>query len=121
MKTGKHHGKTIERVIRVHQISISELARLLNVDRRSIYNWFDKPHLRSEIIFKIGYAIKYDFSKEFPELFSDDEFRSVFEKNRLNPQTALKATEKFNEQYWKSKYHELLQKVHKFAVHPPKK
>ncbi len=121
MKTGKHHGQTIERIIRIHQISISELARLLKVDRRSVYNWFEKPYLRSEIIFKIGCAIKYDFSKEFPELFSQNDFNTVFAKNRMNYHTMLYVAEEFNEQYWKNKYDDLVQKIHKFSMHPSRK
>jgi len=69
-----HDGQTVEKIIRRDGYSISQLARMMNINRRSIYNWFNQPVLRQEIIYKIGRQIMHDFSVEFPELFSPADF-----------------------------------------------
>jgi len=107
----QHYGQIIEKVIRRNGYSISELARLTDVNRRSVYNWFNQKYLKPAIIHKIGVALKHDFSNEFPELFMKTDQRSL-------PNTSDEAVyveEEFdgrtrNEQYWKDKYIDLLEK-----------
>src|SRR5690606_35795992 len=104
----KHYGEIIERTIRRNGYSISELARLMKVNRRSIYNWFNQPKFKPEIIFKIGCALKHDFSNEFPELFSAEEFQKVFNDSKMFHMRFLdEEREKIN--YWKDKYISLLE------------
>lgn len=104
----KHYGEIIEKTIRRNGYSISELSRLMKVNRRSIYNWFGQPKFKTEIIFKIGCALKHDFSNEFPELFSSEEFQKVFnDTKRLNMRFLDEELEKVN--YWKDKYINLLE------------
>jgi len=104
----KHYGEIIERTIRRNGYSISELARLMKINRRSIYNWFNQPKFKPEIIFKIGCALKHDFSTEFPELFSSDEFQKAFNNSKLlNTEFLVEEREKIN--YWKDKYINLLE------------
>ncbi|MEO3407320.1 helix-turn-helix domain-containing protein [Mucilaginibacter sp. CAU 1740] len=71
----KHSGQIIEYVIRKKGFNISDLARSLNINRRSLYNWFNQKDLSAAHIFKIGNVIRHDFSVEFPELFSKDDFK----------------------------------------------
>lgn len=108
-----HHGETIEKIIRKNGHSISEVATRLNVNRRSIYNWFTQPILRQEIIHKIGKAIMHDFSVEFPGLFTPADF--IFDT------TPTFSLEKYNKQFnpgveeaksveWRDKYLDLLEK-----------
>lgn len=72
-----HHGQIIEKIIRRYGHSISEVARLVNVNRRSIYNWFNDPTLKPDTIYQIAHVIQHDFSIEFPDLFTPKDF--VFE------------------------------------------
>jgi len=104
----KHYGEIIERTIRRNGYSISELSRLMNVNRRSIYNWFNQPKFKTDIIFKIGCALKHDFSVEFPELFSSEEFQKAFSQKKFSAEVnVLEEMEKVN--YWKDKYINLLE------------
>ena len=107
----QHYGQIIEKVIRRNGYSISELARLTDVNRRSVYNWFNQKYLKPAIIHKIGVALKHDFSSEFPELFTKTDQRNlvntsdeaVYVEEELDGRTR-------NEQYWKDKYIDLLEK-----------
>jgi plasmid maintenance system antidote protein VapI len=104
----KHYGEIIERTIRRNGYSISELSRLMSVNRRSIYNWFNQPKFKTDIIFKIGCALKHDFSVEFPELFSSEEFQKAFSQKKFAAEVnVLEEMEKVN--YWKDKYINLLE------------
>ncbi|WP_134090190.1 helix-turn-helix domain-containing protein [Olivibacter sp. XZL3] len=103
----KHYGEIIEMTIRRNGYSISELSRMLKVNRRSIYNWFAQARFKPEIIFKIGVAIRYDFSKEFPELFTSEDFQREIEKNKQNFSAAIQYVEETS--YWKDKYITLLE------------
>lgn len=104
----KHYGEIIERTIRRNGYSISELSRLMSVNRRSIYNWFNQPKFKTDIIFKIGCALKHDFSVEFPELFSSEEFQKAFSQKKFSAEAnVVEEMEKVN--YWKDKYINLLE------------
>ncbi|WP_134089233.1 helix-turn-helix domain-containing protein [Olivibacter sp. XZL3] len=105
----KHYGEIIERTIRRNGYSISELSRLMKVNRRSIYNWFNQPKFKPDIIFKIGCALKHDFSNEFPELFSSDEFQKVFNDTKKTLQVRFLNEEHEKVSYWKDKYINLLE------------
>lgn len=109
----QNKGDVIERVVRT-KIGISELSRILNVSRTSIYNWFEHGHLSLETISKIGQAINHDFSNEFPEEFA----------NAKNCAIADAAPEKKTEngsydssvQYWMNKYITLLEKYNELLI-----
>ncbi|QTE38852.1 helix-turn-helix domain-containing protein [Mucilaginibacter gossypii] len=62
-----HRGRVVELVIRRNSASISDIARALQVSRRTLYNWFEAEDLDFEIVCKIGYVLNYDFTKEFPQ------------------------------------------------------
>jgi transcriptional regulator with XRE-family HTH domain len=106
-----HYGQIVEKRVRRSGISITELARNTNVNRRSVYNWFNQKRLSANIIHRIGCAINYDFTTDFPQLFSAGGFKF----NRFNPD-ALMEEEKYpipepkdNEGNWKDKYVNLLE------------
>lgn len=105
-----HHGQTIERIIRRNGYSITELARLTNVNRRSVYNWFNQRYLKPEIIRRIGTVLNYDFSSEFPTLFSK-------EGNGKQHASFLKnSVEETANNYWKDKYIEVLEKYNELLL-----
>lgn len=103
----KHYGEIIETTIRRNGYSISELSRMMSVNRRSIYNWFDQPKIRPETIFKIGVALRHDFSIQFPELFSSEDFQREFEKKKNGFAMQIENTAEIS--FWKDKYIMLLE------------
>jgi len=104
-----HYGQVVERIIRRKGYSISELARLTNVNRRSVYNWFNQKHLKSEIIFRIGNVINHDFSTEFPSLYPKDELNKHY--HFMNDDADQSTTT-----YWKDKYIDLLEKYNQLLL-----
>lgn len=101
-------GQIVERVIRRNKVSISELARRMQVNRRSVYNWFDQKTLKLEIICKIGHVLDHDFSVDFPEIFGERGFAvmetlgdSINENEHKHPNSV---------HYWMIKYISLLEK-----------
>lgn len=102
----EHHGQYIEKIIRRNGYSITDIARLARVNRRSVYNWFNLPRLRPNTIKIIGEAMQCDLSDAFPEIaeYSDN--------NRDSADTMNCVEQKSYQQidYWKNKYIELLEK-----------
>lgn len=95
-----HHGQIIEKVIRRQGHSITDIARLTGVNRRSVYNWFSQPVLKPHVIMNIGEAIRYDFSRDIHDLNKIDYFQN----------------EQENQEEWKSKYIELLEKYNRLLL-----
>ena len=101
----EHYGEIVERAVRRGGNSLTDLAKLMGVNRRSIYNWFLQQRLKPEVILRIGKAIKHDFSMEFPNLFKSDDFK-VEPKSLLSPVTGT--SEGIN--IWMEKYIDLLER-----------
>lgn len=102
-----HHGQIVEKVIRRDGHSISDLSRIMKVNRRSIYNWFNQPQLRPEIIYRIGCIIKHDFSIELPQIFNSEDFKFGVEQLEREDTSKCDISVK-DDNYWKEKYNELL-------------
>ena len=113
MKT--HHGQIVEYTIRKKGHSIADVARLVNVNRRSVYNWFNQKDLKVEVIYRVGIAIKHDFSKEFPEHFQKDDFEGVNAPKAIgNP-----APDDANgdvDHLWKERYITLLESYNNYLL-----
>ena len=62
-----HEGFILESAIRRQGFSAHDISRALRSNRRMVYNWFSQRDLDPEVIKKIGNAINYDFSEDFPE------------------------------------------------------
>jgi hypothetical protein len=108
----KHHGQIIEKIIRRDGHSISNVARNMDVNRRTVYNWFNQAVLRQEIIYKIGHGIMHDFSVEFPELFKPEDF--VFKnKPTLSAEDSKMIAETADDADWRGKYIELSERYNK--------
>ena len=104
-----HLGKVVEKVIRRDGHSISAISRLLRVNRRSVYNWFEQPRLRPEIIYRIGCIIKHDFSMELPDIFSPTDFE--FNSPEKESIVAFGGDQPVKDDaYWKEKYYALLER-----------
>jgi lambda repressor-like predicted transcriptional regulator len=107
-----NYGQIIERRVRICGYSISALARLVNVNRRSVYNWFNQPMLKTDIIYQIGHAIEHDFSIEFPDLFKPEDFQ-FDKKNLLSIEQRMLQIEAEKELIWKERYLALLERFTK--------
>ena len=110
-----HHGQIIEKVVRRNGYSISDLARMTNVNRRSVYNWFNQPHLKPEIIYRIGRVLNYDFSVELPELFTPEDFKPETKRASFDRINQRPVQEQQNN-YWKDKYIELLERYNSLLL-----
>jgi hypothetical protein len=104
-----HHGKIIEHCIRNLGINISDLARNMSVDRKTLYNWFKQSTLSKDVIKQIGVNISHDFSAEIPGFFSSEEVEApnnsgkIVEANVVNLNAA-------SYHDWQGKYISLLEK-----------
>lgn len=113
----KHYGQVVEKVIRRNGYSISELARSMEVNRRSVYNWFNQKRLNTEIIHRIAGVLNHDFSNELPELFTAktvvEESGALITDQSLNTQQINLQT---GEAYWKDKYIVLLERYNELLA-----
>lgn len=100
----EHYGGIVEKVVRREGHSLTDLAKMMGVNRRSLYNWFLQQRLKPEIILRIGTAIKHDFSAEFPKEFVPGDFE-IEAKTGLLSSTS---PEKIN--VWQEKYIDLLER-----------
>jgi hypothetical protein len=104
-----HHGKIVEHCIRNLGINISDLARNMSVDRKTLYNWFKQSTLSKDVIKQIGVNISHDFSAEIPGFFSSEEVEApnnsgkIVEANVVNLNAA-------SYHDWQGKYISLLEK-----------
>lgn len=101
-----HYGQIVEKIVRRNSYSITELANLTKVNRRSVYNWFNQEHLSPAIIYRIGKALNYDFSIDMPELFSSDDFRQTQVEKKPVSYGESANNDGVN---WKNKYISLLE------------
>jgi AcrR family transcriptional regulator len=110
-----HYGNIVEYTVRRNGVNIADLARLLKVNRRSLYNWFADENLKIGYIYKIGIAIRHDFSKEFPELFKKEHFDTIAHApvptyyERINQRSD-------DELIWKERYLALLENYQLFLM-----
>ncbi|MBE9583569.1 hypothetical protein IM792_03835 [Mucilaginibacter sp. JRF] len=104
MTNNAHYGQLLEYAVRRKGISLTELAVSLKVNRRTIYNWFESPYLKNNIIYRIGLAINHDFSVEFPQYFTSDMFSSDKVRSANEISTYADSSD------WKDKYINLLEK-----------
>jgi hypothetical protein len=104
----KHRGQIVEYLVRRNGYSITDLASELNVNRRSIYNYFQNNLLKSDVIFKIGYVIRHDFSREFPEFFTAEDFSYKFKSVNAGAMPLNNAVN-MRDEHWKDKYLNLLE------------
>jgi hypothetical protein len=111
----KHYGQIVEYRVRKNGYCISDLGRCMNVNRRSIYNWFNQKHLKRDVIFRIGYIIRHDFAQEFPELFEIDDFKAIYNVPE-QPVRYTSGSDYIEQESWKNKYLTLLEKYNEMLL-----
>ena len=74
----EHRGSELEKEIRKNGINISELARKIGVNRRSLYNWFKEKNLKSSIVKRISEAISAESEEQSPDNNEVDYWRDKY-------------------------------------------
>lgn len=103
-----HYGQILEYRVRRAGISITDIARHANVNRRTVYNWFNTKYLSNHIIILIGTYIRYDFSIDLPHLFNSEDFQVK------NINASINLTQ--DTEYWKTKYLTLMEDFNKMLL-----
>lgn len=122
MKSEMHIGELIEELIRINHLSISEVARRMHVNRRSLYNWFKQQSIRPYILHRICNVLANDFSIELPSIIKEAP-RLDSGKNKTPPKDKEVAEEGSSNtvSYWMNKYIYLLEKYNEMlAKNEPK-
>lgn len=117
MNADIHVGEVIEEIVRSNQLSISDLARRIHVNRRSVYNWFKQKNLRPYTLQRICYVLVYDFSIKLPEFFNK-EFPITNlppSGDKSEPQAEPEADQNAV-QYWMNKYIYILEKYNEILA-----
>lgn len=102
-----HRGLILEKVLRKECMCISEIAKSLNVSRRTIYNWFGMKNLDLEIIYKVGIVTGYDFSADIPGF---DKVKQIFDEKSMKENLVVNEPDSKAVHYWMEKYISLLEK-----------
>jgi lambda repressor-like predicted transcriptional regulator len=110
----EHYGQILEKAIRRNGYSIVEIAKLTNVNRRSVYNWFNQKYLKTEIIYRIGTVLGHDFSQEFPMLFSKTDFNITVKSTTPNNDPIF--WELPDHHIWQDRYISLLQQYNELLI-----
>jgi hypothetical protein len=90
-----HMGRLLERAIRKKGLNISEVAVALNINRRTLYNWFKQDVLDEHKLKKVTEVIK------------DGLLLYTTKQTELRITTSEPLTDN-DELYWHEKYTELL-------------
>jgi predicted transcriptional regulator len=106
-----HAGSTIESIIRRQGHNISKLARHMKISRCTLYNWFEQDTLPFDVLIRIGSYINYDFSSDFPEIFS---LNPNIKIEKQTTQNQFTENEKID--YWIKKYIVLLEKYNEILL-----
>lgn len=116
-----HQGQIVEYIVRKNGYNISSLAKDLDVNRRSMYNWFNQKELKSDVIRRIGHIIRHDFSKEFPSLFTSEDFKGIYAlRSSMSPLIVNYDKIEAND-HWKGKYLNLLERYNIELLNKAKK
>ena len=98
-------GEIVELAVRRQNVNISELSKRLNVNRRTLYNWFKQRKLHTDVILEIGKAIHYDFSIDFEGELQPLNFAEGINVNSRD----LSSAHSESVYYWMEKYITLLE------------
>lgn len=108
-----HYGSILEKAIRNDCMGISEIARKLQVSRRTLYNWFESEKLDLEIIYKVGVVTGHNFSKEIPGF---DEQKRLF-VNTFSTEASELDDNSNTVYYWMERYIHLLERYNSVLRH----
>ncbi len=110
----KHQGAILEKVVRNSDVSISELARILVTNRRTVYYWFTQQSVSKRVIEKVGEALFYDFSNDFPDYNTSSNRKELSENIFAQPFRNISSGN--NLEFWKDKYLNLLEEYNSLIL-----
>lgn len=110
-----HIGELIEELIRVNHLSISEVARKMHVNRRSLYNWFKQKSIRPYILHRICNVLSNDFSIELPSIIKESTGTEIGRPKPSSRETPEEANPN-TVSYWMNKYIYLLEKYNEMLA-----
>jgi transcriptional regulator with XRE-family HTH domain len=99
----EHRGEFVKQKCLDSGISQLKIAKSCGVARNTVINWFETAKLPLDKILKVGKVIKYDFTRDFPEMLNvvredqEDYGNKAFSRLREEAET------------WKNKYLDLLE------------
>lgn len=76
----KKIGQLIKNKLDASNLSVSDFARLIDVERSNVYNIFKRESIDTELLKKIGHILKYDF---FQDLLEEETRMEILFKNRI--------------------------------------
>lgn len=63
-----HVGKLVKAVVENSDISVMELAEILNVERNTIYSFYRKKSLHSDVLLSLSKALKHNFFRQLSDI-----------------------------------------------------
>lgn len=96
----QHRGEIVKKAIDESGCKKAEIARQLKIQRKTLYNYFDRQDLAIDTILSIGKLIRHDFSDEIREM----RYIRPYVEESLEPLYRSQDAE-----YWKNKYLALLE------------
>jgi transposase-like protein len=115
MESQMHIGELIEELIRVNHLSISEVARKMHVNRRSLYNWFKQQSIRPYILHRICNVLANDFAIELPSIIKETP-RQDDSKHKTQAREVSEEVNSSSVSYWMNKYIYLLEKYNEMLA-----
>ena len=94
-----HRGKVLEEMIRSKGYSISQVAKRLDISRRTLYNYFEDPELSWQKLSHIELILHLDLGSRLTEM-----------RNYYTPDIPTQVHEDVDTEYWRAKYIALLEK-----------
>lgn len=104
MEKEQHDGKLLEMEIRSSTKSYSQVARELQANRKTLYNWFAKPELSEDVAKRVGAVIGVDLVAKYPNQFTAER------PFQANVSERIKNMHESDLNYWRDKYYALLEK-----------
>lgn len=109
----KHKGEIVEQKVRQSGYKIGTLAKKIGMTRENLYDIFKRADVNILYLTKIGKAIDYDFSIDFPKEFNEivSEPEGIYHVSNVHQIKRLEAELKV----YKEKYFQLLEE-HKLIL-----
>jgi predicted transcriptional regulator len=94
-----HRGKVLEELIRNKGYSLSQVARHLDISRRTLYNYFEDPQLSWQKLSHIDQILQLNLGSRLTEM-----------RNYYTHHKPTVLNEHLDAEYWRAKYIALLEK-----------
>ena len=96
-----HIGKIIQEYVAENRISVTKIATLLNKNRSTIYDIFEREGIDSELLLEISYKLRHNFFQYYTTILEDREV-IVSEKGEISEE---------NKNEYVAQYKKLIEKL----------